>query len=116
MAHDLVAGHEAVGIISLIRATRKLDRPVGDDQAEAVPAAAPRLSHSASLQHHVLDSGLGKLVAQRETRLASANDHDFNSFGHAITRQPPELVSCAEFRMDLRHVLNAVRLVLNGLT
>src|ERR1700724_987893 len=57
VADDLVPGHESVGIISAIALARQLDRPVGNDQAEAVPAPAPCLANSSPLENDVVNAG-----------------------------------------------------------
>src|ERR1700730_11494860 len=46
---NFVPGHEPVGIISAVAPARQLDRPVGNDQAEAVPATEPGLAKTATL-------------------------------------------------------------------
>jgi len=50
---DLVPRHEPVRITSAIVAARELDRPVGNDKAEAVPSPAPGLADPASLEDEV---------------------------------------------------------------
>ena len=55
MDHDFVPGHEAVGVLACVVATRQLHVPVGCHQAEAVPAVAPALPHGSPLEHDVVD-------------------------------------------------------------
>src|SRR5947209_3119220 len=75
--------HEAVGLWAAIRRAWQLDRPVGRDEAERVPAArAPRLGDAASLEDHVLHARLLQKPAGGEPGLASADDRNPDRLGH----------------------------------
>jgi hypothetical protein len=65
VAHDLVAWHEAVGIVLVVGVAGKLDAPVRGDEAEAVPAPAPGLPDAASLEHDMRHAGGRELPADR---------------------------------------------------
>ena len=80
--HDLVLRHESVRVISAITAARQLDRPVGDDEAEALPPPAPCLADPALLENDVVKPGGRELVAQRKPSLSSANDDHVNGGLH----------------------------------
>ncbi len=79
---DLVAGHESVRVPAVVRSAGKLDGPVWRDEAEAVPASAPRLADPAPFEYHVLDSGASELVAHGQPGLARANDDDVDTLPH----------------------------------
>jgi len=81
MRDDRVARHEAVRVVPRVRAARKTDGPVRGDQAERVPASAPRLADSSALQDDVIHAGSRQLVAHGETGLPST-DHDDVWFAH----------------------------------
>ena len=84
VAHDLVAGHEPVRVRPVVVTVRELHRPVGRHEAEAVPAAAPRLSDPATLEDDMLDACLRQLATRGEPRLAGADDDDGDRpLGHA---------------------------------
>src|SRR5712692_9426953 len=83
---DLVLWHESVGIISTVAAARQLDRPVGNDQAEAVPAPTPGLADPAPLENDMIDTRGRELVTQRKPSLSSADDHGVDGRLH---RLPP---------------------------
>src|SRR6202035_3311169 len=74
VADNFVPGHEPVGIISAVAPARQLDRPVGNDQAEAVPATATCLAKSSPLENDVVNAGGDELVAERKPRLAGPDD------------------------------------------
>src|ERR1700730_8270411 len=82
VADNFVPGHEPVGIISAVAPARQLDRPVGNDQAEAVPATAPCLANSSPLENDVVNAGGDELVAERKPRLAGPDDDDVDSRVH----------------------------------
>src|SRR4026208_2378844 len=72
--HDLVAKHEAVRVMAVIRVTWQLYGPVRCDEAKAVPAAAPRVSDAASFEHDVVDARPRELVADSQPGLTATND------------------------------------------
>ena len=78
VADDLVPQHEPVRIEPVVGAARQLHGPVRGHEAEAVPAVSPRLADPAPLEDGVLDAEYGELVADREPRLAAADDRDAN--------------------------------------
>ena len=80
--HDVIAGHEPVGVVAGVVAVRQLYRPVGSDQAEAVPAPPPGLADPAPLEDDVLHVGVRQLVAQRQPGVACADDGDLDCLGH----------------------------------
>ena len=59
VADDLVARHEAVGVVAVVVAAREPDVPIRRDETEAVPAPPPRLPHPAPLEDDVGHAGLG---------------------------------------------------------
>src|SRR5690606_22181382 len=59
---QLVARHEAVGIIAVIGLAGKLEGPVGQDQTEAVPTIPPGLGDPVPLHDHMLHSTAGQLM------------------------------------------------------
>src|SRR5713226_3557795 len=85
VADNLALGHESVRIISAVVAARQLDRPVGDDKAEAVPAPTPCLADPAPLENDVVNALNSELVAERQPRLSSADDYDI---GGRLHRRP----------------------------
>ena len=85
---DLVARHEAVGIVAVVGVPGELDGPVRRHQAEAVPPPPPRLPDAAPLQHDVRDAGLRQLVADRQPGLTAADDHDVDPAGSSRLRKP----------------------------
>jgi hypothetical protein len=85
MAHDFVSGHETIRIIPVVMAAGQLHGPVGNDQAETVPAPAPRIGDLAALEDDVFDPCLRKLVAQGEPGLAGTHQDDVNGFRHGCT-------------------------------
>ena len=87
MRHDGILGHEPIRIITAVTAARQPHSPVGDDQAETVPAIAPRLAHPAALEDNVFDPRMRELVADREPRLTGADDHDVHVFYDAAPSQ-----------------------------
>src|SRR6266550_2783752 len=76
MIDDLALGHESVGVASAIVGARQPDRPVGNDKAEAVPAATPCFPDVAPLQNDVVNTYANELVAKRKPRLSCADDDD----------------------------------------
>ena len=86
VAHELVAGHEAVGVRPVVRVAGELHAPIGSDEAEAVPAPAPGLSDPASLEHHVPHAGLRELAAYGEPGLTATDDDRPDPFGHRSGR------------------------------
>ena len=82
VGHELVAGHEAVGVRSVIRVPGELHAPIGSHKAEAVPAPAPALPDPASLEYHVIHAGLRELVAYGEPGLTATDDDRPDPFGH----------------------------------
>ena len=82
VADDVVAEHEAVGVVAVVAAAGQLDRPVRRHEAERRPAVAPALADAPALQDDVLDPRAGELVAHRETCLTGADD---NRLGHLPT-------------------------------
>ena|SRR5438132_13334034 len=83
---DLVFWHESIGIISAVPAARQLDRPVRDDEAEAVPAPTPGLANPAPLENDVVNTSGRELVTQRKPSLPSTDDHGVDGRLH---RLPP---------------------------
>ena len=79
---DVVSRHEAVRIIARVAAARELHRPVRKHETETVPASPPGLADPTALQYDVVDRCTTKLVAQRESGLASTNHHEVNGLGH----------------------------------
>ena len=65
---DLVAGHEAVGVVAGVGPSREPHGPVRGDEAEAVPAIPPRLADPAALQDDVVDPQARELMADRTGR------------------------------------------------
>jgi hypothetical protein len=112
MAHNFVAGHESVWIMRGVRSARKLHGPVRDHQTETVPAAAPCLSHSATLQDNVLQPSLAELVAQRQAGLARAHDRDLNFFGHVASRLRRQPTSLRSQRSIIYHGVSRLNLPL----
>src|SRR5262249_28610063 len=76
VADDLVARHEPVRVVAVVRVARQLHGPVRRDEAEALPAPAPGLADPAALEHDVADAGAPQLVARREPGLPAADDDD----------------------------------------
>jgi len=74
MADDLVPWHEAIRIRPVIRPARKLNRPVGRDQAETIPPVSPRLTNLTPLNHHMLNTTSTQLMTDRQTSLAAPHD------------------------------------------
>lgn len=62
-----------------VMAVRWLDRPVGRREAK-LTSAPPRLSHSAVLENHMLQPGLGQLPTGGKPRWASTDNGDGNRF------------------------------------
>src|ERR1700738_4418760 len=75
---DLTLRHEAIGIGSVIAAAWQLNRPVGNDEAEAVPAPTPCLADPAPLENDVLKTCGRELVTQGKPRLAGPDDNAVN--------------------------------------
>src|SRR6202158_295784 len=59
VADDLVPGHEAVGVIAPVATTGKLDGPVRNHEAKAVPSPPPGLPYPAPLENDVFDTRRG---------------------------------------------------------
>ena len=76
---DLVAGHEAVGIVAGIGPAREPHGPVRGDEAEAVPAIPPRLADPAPLQDDVVDPQARELVADRQAGGPAPYDQDVDA-------------------------------------
>src|SRR6266852_5290871 len=74
--------HESVRILSAIAAAGQLDRPVGNDKAEAVPAPTPCLTDPAPFEDDVVNTRRGELVAERKPGLSSAHNNGINSALH----------------------------------
>ena len=82
---DLVAGHEAVGVVAGVGPARESHRPVRGDEAEAVPAVSPRLADPAALQDEMVDPQARELVADRESGRPAAHDEDVDAdHGRAV--------------------------------
>src|SRR5260370_31810535 len=79
---DLVLWHESVRILSAIAAAGQLDRPIGNDKAEAVPAPAPCLTDTAPFENDVVNACTGELVAHRKPCLSGADDHGVDGRCH----------------------------------
>ncbi len=82
VADNLVLRHESVGIIAAVAAARQLHGPVGNDKAEAVPAPAPCLPDSASVENDVLYARRSQFVAERKSGLSRADDDDVSVGDH----------------------------------
>ena len=80
--HDLIAGHEAVGVAAVVGMAGELDEPVRSDQTEAVPAPPPALPHPVPLEHDMVDALVRELMADREPCLAGADNDDLDPIGH----------------------------------
>ncbi len=109
MAHDIVSGHEPIGIAPLVVAAWELQSPVGEYQAEAVPTSPPRLAYLAALEDDMLDPCVRELVAQGETGLSCADHHNVNSFGHDLITIPWFELATGE-RLTVG-AMNAIRLL-----
>ena len=76
IGHDLVTRHEAVRIRPVVGMARQPAAPVGRDEAEALPAPAPGLAHTAALEHDMGHVPGRELEAHGEPGLAGADyDH-----------------------------------------
>src|ERR1700674_1052133 len=75
---DLTLRQEAIGIGSVIEAAWQLDRPVGNDEAEAIPAATPCLADAAPLENDVVNTRRSEFVAHREASLSGADNDGVN--------------------------------------
>jgi len=74
---DLVACHEAVGIVARVRIARQATLPVRRDEAERIPAlVTPRVPDAVAFEDDVLDPTVGELAREREPGLARADDRD----------------------------------------
>jgi hypothetical protein len=80
--HDLISGHEAVGVVAIVGMPGELDEPVRSDQTEALPAPPPALPDPLPLEHHVGNARLRELVADGEPGLATADNDDLDPIGH----------------------------------
>src|SRR5260370_29412242 len=74
--------HESVRILSAIAAAGQLDRPVGNDKAEAVPAPTPCLTDPAPFENDVVNACSSELVAHRKPGLSGADDHGVDGRCH----------------------------------
>jgi hypothetical protein len=83
---DVVASHEAVGIVAVVVVAGQPDDPVGRHEAEAVPPPPPRLADPALLQHDVRDAGLRELVTDRQPGLTPIDDHHVELFCHRTSK------------------------------
>ena len=86
---DLVARHEAVGVVAVVGAAGELHRPVRRHQAEAVPAPAPGLADATLLEDDVGDARLRKQAADREAGLTPADNDDRGIVNHPIAEPIP---------------------------
>jgi len=74
---DLVACHEAVGIVARVRIARQATLPVRRDEAERIPALVTlRVPDAVAFEDDVLDPTVGELAREREPGLARADDRD----------------------------------------
>ena len=71
---DLVARHEAVGIVAVIGKTRQLHGPVRRDEAKGVPAVAPALADPPLFQNDVVDAALRQFVTDCQTGLTGSDN------------------------------------------
>jgi hypothetical protein len=77
---NLVAGHEAVRVGSVVGVAGESAVPVGGDQGEVVPpGVGPLVGDGLRLEHHVLDPGAGQVPAGGEPGLAAADHGDGNA-------------------------------------
>ena len=76
---DLVAGHEAVGVVAGVGPAREPHGPVRGDEAEAVPAIPPRLADPAALQDDVVDPQARELVADRQAGGPATHHQDVDT-------------------------------------
>jgi hypothetical protein len=81
---DLVAQHEAVGVVAVVAVARERHAPVRRHEAEAVPAVPPRLADPAALEHDVVDARLRELVADGEPGLTGSHHHDLVVVAHGM--------------------------------
>ncbi len=81
--HDVIAGHEAVGVIAVVGGAWELDGPVRRHQAEAVPPAPPCLTDSATLEDHMFDPRTRQLVTQAQPSLPAAHDRHLDALHNA---------------------------------
>lgn len=86
--HDLIARHEAVGVVAVVCGAWKLDGPIGCHKAEGVPPVPPCLTDPATLKHRMLDPRTRQLMAQAEPCLSAANDHHVDAL-HSATKGTP---------------------------
>ena len=71
---DLIAWHEAIGLVTVVHGVRQLHRPVRRHQAEAVPSVSPGLRNPAALEHDMVHPVSCQLVADGQARLATTDD------------------------------------------
>src|ERR1700674_4959418 len=88
----LALRHEAVGIIAAGAAARPLDRPVGNEETEAVPAPPPGLADPAPLENDVVNTPGRELVTQRKPSLSSADYDCVNGRLHRRACSAPAFV------------------------
>ena len=85
---DLVAGHEAVGVVARVDPAREPHGPVRGDEAEAVPAIPPRLADPAALQDDVVDAQARELMADRQAGGPASDDQDVDMLHGRSVRAP----------------------------
>lgn len=73
---DVLAHHEALGIVPLVREAGQLTLPVRRYQTEGVPApVSPITTRAVPLEHDVVDPRAREVVAHRQPRLPAADHH-----------------------------------------
>ena len=80
---DAVPRHVPVRLRSLVATAGQHEGPVGQHEAEAVPAPAPGLADLTALQHQVGYALLRQLMAYGEARLAGSDDDHIRFLGHS---------------------------------
>jgi uncharacterized protein (DUF1015 family) len=82
--HDLIARHEAVRVLVVVRLAGQLKAPIRRDETEAVPSFPPALGDAVLFEYDGCDSLLLELATNREPGLAGADHHDLELVAHGI--------------------------------
>ena len=71
---EIIARHEAIRIVAIVGLPGQIDRPVRRHEAERVPALPPGTRNHTLVKDDMRQAGLRQEIADRQPRLAGAND------------------------------------------
>lgn len=92
-----MTGREAVRIVALVFVPGQLNSPVGELEAEGIPAfTAPAFTHFATFEDHMFSPKLTEIITHGQAGVTAADDDRINLLGHRSSLLLVGLPSCYE--------------------